>query len=196
MMKTAAIVLAAGGGSRYKGNQFKLLEQIHGTSIVKISVQKMIMAGFSPVIVVIGSHSSEVRAEIGDLDISLVENKNWLQGQSFSLKKGLEMMPDGCSGVCIALADMPFVKGETITQLDSFHHKFPDSIIVPTFQGKRGNPVIFPQCQIKKLFQAAHSDQGGRSLIGKEATEWIEVNDQYILKDIDTVEDYINLQVE
>ncbi len=195
-MKIAAIILAAGGSSRFQGEKHKLLVEIHGEPAIRIVTETAVSAGFDPVIVVVGSRQEKISAVIADLPVTIVDNPDWQQGQSTSLKCGLKALSGEVESVCLMLGDQPLVSVETLKLLSQNQEKYPSEIIAPTFSGKRGNPVFFPKIYFIDLLGKAAGDSGGRAMIREKGARLIPVSDAFVLRDIDTVEDYQQYCVE
>ncbi|MCK4978132.1 MAG: putative selenium-dependent hydroxylase accessory protein YqeC, partial [Anaerolineales bacterium] len=87
----AGIVLAAGESSRF--GEPKQLLSWHGEPFIRHVARKALTAGLSPVIVVTGAHSSQVKRAVEDLEVVVVQNHSWKEGQSTSIKTGLEALP-------------------------------------------------------------------------------------------------------
>lgn len=188
-MPIGAIVLAAGRSSRM-GGPHKLLETIAGKPLVRRSVEAILASKASPVVVVTGHRSDEVEQALAGLDVACVHNPDYAQGLSTSLACGLAALPEEVAGAAICLADMPGVDAALIDRLaDVFLAAQEGSIVMPTVEGKRGNPVIWARRYFAAL-SAVSGDVGGRALIGENAANVVEVgvDSDAVLADIDTPE--------
>ncbi len=87
----AGIILAAGESSRY-GRPKQLLD-FHGQPFVRVVAKTALAAGLSPVVVVTGANADEVEAAVQDLDVIIVRNENWKEGQASSIRAGLNPHP-------------------------------------------------------------------------------------------------------
>ena len=97
-----------------------------------------------PVVAVVGHQADAVRAVLAGRDIMFVDNTDYAEGISGSLKLGLRALPRGVDGAIICLGDMPRVTAAQIDRLvAAFNPVEGRAICVPTFNGKRGNPVLF-----------------------------------------------------
>ncbi|MGH6929350.1 MAG: nucleotidyltransferase family protein, partial [Dongiaceae bacterium] len=112
------------------------------------------------------------------------------EGMSTSLRAGLAALPGRIDGALICLGDMPLV---TPTVLDRLIAAFnPDegrAVCVPTWNGKRGNPVLWDRRFFAEMADLA-GDVGAKHLIGEHADLVAEVAmpDDAVLTDIDTPE--------
>ena len=187
--RVAAIVLAAGRSTRMGGPN-KLLAEIGGRTLVRIAVEQALASRARPVIVVIGHQRAEVAAALSGLDVVLVDNPDFAQGLSTSLKAGIAAVPEGIDGAIVCLGDMPQVDAGLIDRLvAAFDPAKGALIVVPSFAGKRGNPVVWSRRFFADL-AAIEGDVGARHLIAgyREATVEVEVKDKAALVDIDTPE--------
>jgi molybdenum cofactor cytidylyltransferase len=112
-------------------------------------------------------------------------------GPLSSLLIALADLPEGATGILVHPVDHPLVRLETLRSLAQLHGKRPDRILVPTFQGKKGHPTLFPSGVFDEL-QKAPLDQGARSVVYAEPERLLmfETDDPGILRNIDTPDDY------
>ena len=184
----AALVLAA-GRSRRMGRVNKLLEDFAGKPLVRQAVEAALESRAKPVTVVTGHMEGAVRAALSGLDVDFVHNPDFADGLSTSLRAGLAALPGKTDGVVVCLADMPGVSRKLLDALiAAFSPRQGRLIVVPTYQGKRGNPVLFAM-RFRDELMAVKGDVGARHLIGANADAVAEVEaDQGVLIDIDTPE--------
>jgi molybdenum cofactor cytidylyltransferase len=188
-LRIAAIVLAA-GQSRRAGKINKLLVEIDGKPMVARVLDAVRGAEVDPVIVVLGHQPDQVRAALADHDVTLVENPDYAMGLSTSLARGLAVLPLKIDGVIVCLGDMPDVTTAHIERLiEAFAPDEGRDICVPTFNGKRGNPVLWARHYIDEIANVS-GDVGARHLIGEHADAVVEVamSDGGVLLDLDTPE--------
>ena len=187
--KVAAILLAA-GQSRRMGGPNKLTEQIRGTPMVRIAADAVLASSARPVIVVTGHQPDQVEAALAGLDVTFVNNPDYADGLSTSLKTGIEALPADVDGAVVCLGDMPAVDASVIDRLvDAFAPADGSAVVVPTVQGKRGNPVLWGRRFFPAL-TAIRGDVGARHLIGENAelVAEIEIAGDAVLTDVDTPE--------
>lgn len=185
--KIAAIVLAA-GRSRRMGTVNKLLIGVDGKPMVRHAVDAALAAGLTPVIVVTGHERDKVTAALSGLPVTLVDNQDYAEGLSTSLRAGLDALPPEAEAALICLADMPKVSAAELKRLTgAFDPREGRAIVVPTRHGKRGNPVLWAR-QFFAEMRAVAGDVGARHLIGAypELVAEIEMEGEGVLTDIDT----------
>lgn len=105
------------------------------------------------------------------------------KGMGHTLACGIQSIPDW-SAALVCLADMPFIETATYTQL--LNSLSEDGIVVPQFQGQRGNPVGFGRKWFE-LLAAATGDVGARGVMREHASSILKlaVEDEGVLRDVD-----------
>lgn len=187
--KIAAIILSAGQSSRM-GPRNKLLAEIDGVPMVLRAVDAALASGAGPVIVVTGHEHERVEAALAGRDVVLTHNPAYAEGISTSLRTGLGAVPDTADGAVICLGDMPLISAELLDRLIAAYNPTEGrAIVVPTREGKRGNPVLWDRRFFDEMRQVA-GDVGARHLIGEyaEMVAEVETGDAAVLTDIDTPE--------
>ena len=191
-MSIAAIVLAAGKASRFApGN--KLTAYIAGTPIVRHVVNAVLGSRATPIVVVTGYKRSAVRASLADLPVLWRHNPAPDRGLSSSIQVGIGSLGSDVTAAIICLGDMPYVRAAHLAALaEAFVASSGNAICVPTFQGRRGNPVLWPAHWFEQLTRL-EGDQGARSLLAThlKSVRWVPVSDPGVLVDIDSSEDLI-----
>jgi molybdenum cofactor cytidylyltransferase len=145
-------------------------------------------AGLAPIVVVTGHQQEQVQAALAGLPVRFVHNPDYAQGLSTSLKAGLSALTEDVDAVLVGLGDMPRVGAADIERLvDAFNPVEGRAIIVPTRNGKRGNPVLWAKRFVPEMRQV-EGDVGARALIAAypEAVSEIEMASDGVLTDIDT----------
>jgi molybdenum cofactor cytidylyltransferase len=140
--------------------------------------------------VVTGHDYAAVEKVLPKKGFSLTHNPDYASGLSSSLCRGLAALPESIAGVLVCLGDMPRVSPAVIDRLiAAFNPTEGRAICVPTWQGKRGNPVLFARRFFAEMQDIA-GDTGARALIGEHSEVVCEVamDDDAVLLDIDTPE--------
>ena len=185
----AAVVLAAGRSTRMGGPN-KLVAELGGKPLVRRVTEEVLGSRAHPVVVVTGHQRERVEAALAGLPVKQVHNPSFADGLSTSLKAGLAALPDDVDGAIICLGDMPQVSAEMIDRLvNAFDPERAALIVVPTFEGKRGNPVLWSRRFFHEL-GALEGDVGARHLIGQfpDAVVEVPVTGEGAFFDIDTPE--------
>ncbi|HEY0251012.1 MAG TPA: NTP transferase domain-containing protein, partial [Kofleriaceae bacterium] len=189
----AAVILAAGNSSRMGAN--KLLAELGGEPLIRHAVRAALGSHASRVVVVTGNAADEVRAAVADLPhgpsespVMFVHNPDYATGMASSLRAGVKAV-DGARGAMICLGDMPKL---TSAHLDAMIHAFTAAdddraIVVPTFERKRGNPVVWGREHFAAI-DALTGDVGARSLLERNLADvrMVALDDEAILVDVDT----------
>ncbi|MDO9487453.1 MAG: NTP transferase domain-containing protein [Sphingomonadaceae bacterium] len=178
-----AILMAAGRSSRMGGAN-KLLADLGGRPVVAHAMDTIRRTGL-PAIAVTGNMAAEVRAAVDD-GAHFVEAPDFAEGMSRSLRAGIAAVPADWRAAIVCLGDMPHVPPVVLTALAAAARE-PHDIVVPTWRGKRGNPVLWPRVHFARL-AALEGDVGGKALLAEFAEQVIEVevDTDAILADIDT----------
>jgi molybdenum cofactor cytidylyltransferase len=186
--RMAAVVLAAGRASRMGSN--KLLAVLDGKPLVRHAVEAALGSRAEPVVVVTGNQADEVRAALAGLDVAFVHNADYAAGMSTSLRAGVAAVTaadPAIGGALVCLGDMPRVRA---AHLDAIIDGVRDDhvlIVVPTFERKRGNPVLLTRALFDEV-AALDGDVGARALIERHAASvrWLPLEEPGILVDVDT----------
>ncbi len=193
----AAIVLAAGRSTRMGGPN-KLVAEIAGKPLVRIAAEEALASRAKPVIVVTGHQRERVEAALAGLPLKLVHNPDFADGLATSVRSGIAAVPAGADGAVICLGDMPQVNAGLINRLiDAFDPEQGALGVVPTIEGKRGNPVLWSRRFFPDLM-TIEGDIGARRLIGRygEAVIEVPVSGKAAFTDIDTQEALAGLKAE
>ena len=185
----AAVVLGAGRSSRMGGPN-KLLAAIGGRPLVRIVVEEALGSRARPVVVVTGHQRERVEAALAGLPVKFVHNPNFADGLGTSLKAGIAALPAEADGAIVCLGDMPQVDAALIDRLiGAFDPAMGALVVVPTIEGKRGNPVVWSRRFFPDLM-TVEGDVGARHLIGRynEVVAEVPLTGTAAFTDVDTPE--------
>jgi molybdenum cofactor cytidylyltransferase len=137
-----------------------------------------------------------VRAALAGMKVRFVSCPDHADGMSASLRSGLKALPADADAALVLLGDMPRVGTALLRRMiAAFNPTEGRSIVVPAFQGKRGNPVLWDRRFFGEMTELA-GDVGARHLIGEHAELVTEIaaEDGGIFLDIDTPDAYRTLK--
>jgi molybdenum cofactor cytidylyltransferase len=175
--------------------QTKQLLPIGGQAMVRRVTESVCAAGLDQVVVVLGAHAEAVKQALGGLVVESVINEGWTEGLSTSLRAGIGALRPEIQAAIIVLADQPTLKPDLLQALVARYRDTGALIVAPYYQGQRGNPVLFDRALFHELL-AVEGDRGGRSLLARyrERQQRVETDDPAVLMDVDTPQDYRDLQ--
>jgi molybdenum cofactor cytidylyltransferase len=185
-VSTAAVVLAAGEGTRYTasgGPGHKLLAGFRGRTVVSWAIDHAVEAGVGSVYVVVGA----VEVPVPD-GVHLVRNPRWPEGIATSLQAAVETAGAvGDDAVVIGLGDQPLVEPEAWRRVASAGAASGPPIAVGTYDGVRGHPVRLA-AEVWPLLPAT-GDEAARTLMRAHPELVLEVPCPGRSVDVDTLED-------
>ncbi|MCC6301152.1 MAG: putative selenium-dependent hydroxylase accessory protein YqeC [Anaerolineales bacterium] len=218
--RIAGIVLAAGESSRF-GEPKQLLDW-RGEPFVHAVARKALDAGLSPVVVVVGANANRVRDAVHDLDVEVVMNEEWRDGQASSIKAGVRAIQppppfghlpqirhtsilnmkktpvgfgggwEGVGAAIFLLVDQPQITASILQALIEKHAEGLYPVIAPMVIDRRANPVLFDRKTFSDLL-TLEGDVGGRAIFHKYKVEYLPWHDDRLLLDVDTPEHYQRL---
>ena len=195
-LRLAILLLAAGEGSRLGGFPKALLKK-KGESLISHFLQCIQNLNVVETLVVTGFYADAIEMEINSTrqktrnSIAIVKNPNPEEGQSSSVRLGLESLKSDYDVLLVALCDQPNVGiSEIETLLGQFNQAgFDKEIILPMVNGNRGNPVLFSKKVIEEIL--ATPGMVCRIFMDRhpELVKVFETNNQAYLLDVDTQAD-------
>ena len=193
--KIMGVILAAGNSTRM-GKENKLLRNIGDASLVRNTAVEMLKSELDSCSIVLGYQSDKIAEVIKDLNIKLILNPLWEEGQASSLKAALNTLDATYSDLLIMLGDLPGVKSKHINKIIEEHlltNNRKSKITIPSFNGTKGNPVIWGRSFFTDLSNLK-GDVGGRALFSQHpaAINLLDMEDPAVVSDTDTAEDFEN----
>ena len=188
----SAILLAAGQSKRMNGEN-KLTKNIQGTPLINHAVKNILASSINELIIVLGYQKEIVEKLIDKTEkIKFVFNKDFESGMASSVKAGLNHLSKNTEAFFICLGDMPMVGHDIYNQL--IKSKGNKEIIVPTYKGQQGNPVLFDK-SMKETVMNITGDVGAKKILefNKDKILNLEINDQNITKGFNTRDDFSSL---
>lgn len=183
-------LLAAGQGERF-GDGNKLLQEVEGEPIVVRAARTLTESPVESSLAVLGHEAERVGVALQGLPLQTTVNTQFKRGQATSVVRAVSWAErQEADALVIALGDMPWIHVQTYEALIDGWSDGHD-VVVPTFDGERGNPVIFDASLFGELGTVA-GDSGGRQLFAEHDVHRLTVDDEGVTQDIDRREDLPN----
>ncbi len=192
---TVGLIILAAGASTRMGTPKQLLSY-RGHSFIRHIAEVAIASVCQPITVVLGANAQQIKPEVSELPVQIVENQQWAEGMSASIRVGLEALlavNQNVEAVAIALCDQPFVSSPMLDQIVEAYHLTGKPIIASEYAGTLGVPALFSRILFSELM-ALKSTEGAKQLIKRHIHEVFSIPFPDGAIDIDTPEDYEQLQ--
>lgn len=195
-MKIVGILLASGESKRM-GKTKQLLPWKNSTILGTI-IETLKEVDLDKVYIVLGHEKEKILENINSQlteRFEVIFNNNYKKGMLTSVQEALKRISDDFYGFVIFLVDQPFIKKETIDKfIDRVKLKdYP--IVVSCYKKERGHPTFISLELKEKVLSLDPEKEGLREIIydlrNKNLVLDFETNDEDVIKDIDTFEDYM-----
>jgi CTP:molybdopterin cytidylyltransferase MocA len=189
----SAILLSAGSGSRFGGG--KLLAPYRGRPLIEASLANLAEAPIEETVAVVGDDAQRLRAVCEPYGVRVVENPDWRQGQSTSVRAGLLALGPEVRAAVVLLADQPLVGPGAVGRLVAAFEEGAE-VAVATYGGRRRNPVLFSRAVWPLLEAELSGDEGARAVLRRHPDLVTEVPCDGVgdPADVDTAEDLRSLE--
>jgi molybdenum cofactor cytidylyltransferase len=190
----AAILLAAGRSERM--GTFKPLLPFGEKTVIEACLDYLRESKIETIVVVGGHRMDQLRDKLKTESVIIVENPDPSSEMGHSIACGIKAVPGNFGAVLIGLVDHPAVSAQVVQQLiDQWKKGTP--LVVPTWQGRGGHPVLVdlrfrpdllnlpPEGGLKSLF-----------LEHREHLRRLPVDSPFIARDMDTWDDYTRLHLD
>ena len=153
-------------------------------------------AAVSHVVVVTGHHANATAEALRGHDVQIVHNAAYAAGEMISSAKvGVAALPPTCQAFLLVLGDQPGIAASTFARLiDAWRENPAARIISPTWNNRRGHPVLFSAAGIGEIL-ALPADATLKTYVTRHANDSIkvDVDDPAVCADVDTPEQYVRL---
>jgi len=168
-----AAVILSGGASRRMGSP-KALVSYQGRPFLEhlLSVTNHPVIGVRRV--VLGSDAEAIAKGIALATGEIVINQEWEKGQLSSIHAALRSLPPNTDAMLLCPVDHPLISAALVRSLIDAFLATPAPVVVPSYQGRRGHPVIFSAAVYDELLRAP-MDQGARAVVWSHKGEVLEV---------------------
>lgn len=160
-VRVAAIVLAAGSGTRFGST--KQLALLDGRPLIRVAVESILGYDVDEIVVVLGHDADAVRPALQGLPVRVIVNDRFAEGMATSLGAGVAALRAGIGGALVVLGDQPVPAGVVERLIARWRDDAAD-IVAPAYRGTRGNPVLFDAALFPELTRL-RGDRGARDLI-------------------------------
>ena len=187
-------ILLAAGLSKRMGGENKLTKKIQGIPLIKHSVKNILASSINELIIVLGYQKEIIEKLIDKHEkVKFIFNKDFESGMASSIKVGINHLSDNSESFFICLADMPMVSSNIYDFL--IKSKNQKDILVPTYKGQQGNPILFNK-SMKEKIMSIDGDAGAKKILelNKDKILNLEINDQGVAKGFNTQIDFDSLK--
>jgi molybdenum cofactor cytidylyltransferase len=173
------------------GGENKLLHPVGGVPLVARSVATVLGYPFVEVVVVTGHESTKVEEALAPFPVRFAFNPRYEQGQMTSVRAGLDALSKAARGVMVCLSDQPLLTAEDVTAIaEAFLERAGCVVLVPTFEGVRGNPIVLARESTKEIL-ARGANFGCKQFVSRnrDLVTTFAASNNHILFDLDRPED-------
>jgi molybdenum cofactor cytidylyltransferase len=193
---TALIILAAGSSTRME--KPKQLLMYGSRTFLRHAAEVAVASVCRPILIVFGAYASQLQGEIDDLPVRSVTNERWADGMGSSIQVGVRALTtydraDNTEALVLMLCDQPYVRAAVINDLVTAYHANNKGIIASEYGGTLGVPALFGRKYFAELATMSGA-AGAKHLIAAHASDVVPVPFSKGISDIDTPEDYRQLQ--
>jgi molybdenum cofactor cytidylyltransferase len=186
------IILAAGESTRMGRSKLNLPLK-DGRPIILHVVELFRSGGAQPIVVVTGGDRRAIEKALVDTEVGLIHNPDFASGEMISsVKVGLHALEETSVQAALILpGDLPLLQPSTIEALLAAWRETYAPIIVPSYQHRRGHPLLLARSEWDAIQDLAPS-QTLRDYMSRQEARifYVETEDPGILQDMDTPEDY------
>jgi CTP:molybdopterin cytidylyltransferase MocA len=167
------------------------LEDPGGLTFLERAIHTLREAGCRYVVAVV-NEEEDWTARLADVaGAAVVVNDDQQSQQIDSIRLGLAHLPEDSDGSVVLPVDVPGVTPETVDALIVAFEQTRAPVVLPSYQGRTGHPVVFAKSIYGELL-ADPLPQGAESIVEAHVADRreVEVTDAGILFDVDQPEQY------
>ena len=188
-----ALLLLAAGASTRMGRPKQLLPY-HGRTLLRHAAETAVASGCTPIVLVTGALHEALVAEVSGLPIQAIHNPKWETGMASSIRVGLSALAEiRPAAVLIMLTDQPLVTPELLQELIARQQQSQAPIVAAAYGDTLGVPAVFAQTMLPELLKLQGQQGAGRLIASLDVAVGRVAFPEGLL-DVDTPEDYANLQ--
>lgn len=192
-MNVSIIILAAGASSRMGAPKQLLL--VDGKTLIKRICETAMDTPCHPIVTVLGANRNLIRKETERMPITVIDNPQWENGMSSSIKMGLAgayMTEKAIEAAIFLTVDMPYVSAELINKMiEKAESDENIEIVACKYDSQMGIPVLFKRTLFTDLLELT-GDEGAKKVVmkNKDKTTFIDFPEGKL--DLDTIDEYRN----
>ena len=183
-------VIPCSGRSTRMGTPKALLDA-GGQTFIERVIHTHRAGGCSRVLVALPTLDGPIAAKAGEAGAQVVKNPSPQDGPIGSLRASLRVLDETVEGISLCPVDHPLIHEDTVRELIDVFRETLAPLVVPTFNGKRGHPVLFRRMLFEELLNDA-LPEGARTVVHRhlDATASVPVEDEGTVIDIDDMDAY------
>lgn len=190
MNKIGIIILAAGQSSRM-GTPKQLLD-VGGISLIRRTAEVALATDCYPVVLVIGANKPQIAPQIIDLPLTVIDNPNWQEGMSSSVKMGLVglyMTYKDVDAVIMLVCDQPFISVSLLERMIEIYQTKKPPIVACQYDNQVGVPALFDRKIFEELLSLT-GDKGAKPVLMNHLDEAHLITFEAGIVDLDTPAEY------
>lgn len=169
------------------GTPKALIRDAAGVTWVVRTSRLLNEAGCSPVVVVVGASADQVRAELSDEPVEVVEATDWDEGMGASLRAGLRSTSTLADAAVVVTVDVPGLTAAAVRRV--VDRAGAGALVRATYRGVPGHPVVIGRDHWDGVIASARGDEGARGYLREHDVVLVECGDVGDGEDVDTVEE-------
>ncbi len=183
------IVLAAGKSTRFREN--KLLYRLGEKTVIERVVESALGSQADEVLLVLGYEAERLKRTLSRTGCRLIYNTGFEEGQSSSVKTGIASVTLNSEAALILPGDIALISSQIIDEVIKEYKRTRSPIVVATYQGKLGHPILFDKSLFHEIAQISEESQGLKAIVKKyrKQINKVDVDSPEVLLDLDTKED-------
>lgn len=188
--KISGIILAAGLSTRM--GEPKQLLPFGNSTIIETVIDNLLGSKLNEVIVVVGHEAEKVQAHIQHKPVKIAFNSDYQEGMVTSAQCGVRSISASADAFAMTLVDLPLITPDLVNLVIDTYVQAEGGIAVPSYNNRRGHPVIFDRRYAADILALGEESGGVRSLFKKYAGDihYMTVDTDRVLTDIDYRTDY------
>jgi len=188
-MGVVGVILAAGESRRM--GRLKALLPFGDRTVIEQVIDSLLQVDLDGIAVVLGHRAPEIAEVVATLPVRILYNEHYRQGMTSSVQVAMRDIAPVPDAYLLALVDQPHLGHEPAQRVLAAFGQSPQGLVIPTYQGKRGHPIILSRKYRQEVLDLG-SDQGLNQVTRGHPEDTLEIPlaDDFILQDMDYPEEY------